>query len=51
VEKITGKKRGWGQRRNERGARLKVVDIFKDERMTKAVLEFLEDTEIGRRYE
>jgi hypothetical protein len=51
VEKITGKKRGRGQQRNERGARLKVVDLFKDERMTEAVLEFLEDTEIDRRYE
>jgi hypothetical protein len=42
VEKITGKKRGRGQRRNERGARLKVVDLFKDERLTEAVLEFLQ---------
>jgi hypothetical protein len=28
-----------------------VVDLFKDERLTGAVLEFLKDTEIGRRYE
>jgi hypothetical protein len=40
-----------GQRRSERGARLKVVDLVKDERLTGAVLEFLEETEIGRRYE
>jgi hypothetical protein len=51
VERITGKKRKRGQRRSERGARLKVVDVFKDERLTEAVLEFLKDTEIGRRYE
>jgi hypothetical protein len=36
---------------NERGARLKVAELFKDERLTGAVLEFLEETEIGRRYE
>jgi hypothetical protein len=30
---------------------MKVVDLFKNERLTAAVLEFLEDTEIGRRYE
>jgi hypothetical protein len=41
VEKITGKKRKRGQRRSERGARLKVVDLFRDERLTEAVLEFL----------
>jgi hypothetical protein len=40
-----------GQRRRERGARLKVVDLFKDERLTGAVLDFLKDTEVGRRYE
>jgi hypothetical protein len=40
-----------GQRRSERGASLKVVDLFKDERLSEAVLEFLRDTEIGRRYE
>jgi hypothetical protein len=51
VERLTGKKRKRGQRRSERGARLKVVDLFKDERLTEAVLEFLKDTEIGRRYE
>jgi hypothetical protein len=51
VERITGRKRKRGQRRSERGARLKVVDLFKDERLTGAVLEFLDDTEIGRRYE
>jgi hypothetical protein len=51
VERLTGKKRKRGQRRSERGARLKVVDLFKDERLTGAVLEFLKDTEIGRRYE
>jgi hypothetical protein len=41
VEKISGKKRKCGQRRSERGARLKVVDLFRDERPTEAVLEFL----------
>jgi hypothetical protein len=46
-----GKKRKRRQRRSERGARLKVVDLFRDERLTEAVLEFLKDTEIGRRYE
>jgi hypothetical protein len=51
VEKIKGRKRQRGQRRSERGARLKLVDLFKDERLTGAVLEFLEETEIGRRYE
>jgi hypothetical protein len=45
-----GKKRKRRQRRSERGARLKVVDLFRDERLTEAVLEFLKDTEIGRRY-
>jgi hypothetical protein len=50
-ERIMGNKRKRGQRRSERGARLKVVDLFKDERLTEAVLEFLKDTEIGRRYE
>jgi hypothetical protein len=28
-----------------------VVSLFQDERLTGAVLEFLEQTEIGRRYE
>jgi hypothetical protein len=51
VERITGKRRKRGQRRRERGARLKVVDLFKDERLTGAVLDFLKDTEVGRRYE
>jgi hypothetical protein len=51
VERIKGKKRKRGQRRSERGAQLKVVDLFKDERLTEAVLGFLKDTEIGRRYE
>jgi hypothetical protein len=40
-----------GQRRSERGARLKVVDLFNDQRLSEEVLEFLRDTEIGRRYE
>jgi hypothetical protein len=44
IEKITGKKRG-------RGDRLKVVTLFQDERLTDAILEFLAETEIGRRYE
>jgi hypothetical protein len=44
VERLKGKRRG-------RGARLKVVSLFQDERLTDAVLEFLEQTEIGRRYE
>jgi hypothetical protein len=35
----------------ERGARLKVVNLFKDERLTGAVLDFLKDTDIGKRYE
>jgi hypothetical protein len=30
---------------------LKVVDLFKDDRLTEAVLEFIADTEVGRRYE
>jgi hypothetical protein len=51
VERITGRKRKRGQQRNECGARLKVVNLFKDERLTGAVLEFLEETEIGRRFE
>jgi hypothetical protein len=51
VERLTGKKRKRGQRRSGRGARLKVVDLFEDERLTEAVLEFLKDIEIGRRYE
>jgi hypothetical protein len=34
-----------------RGARLNVVSLFQDERLTEAILEFLEQTEIGRRYE
>jgi hypothetical protein len=44
VERITGKRR-------KRGARVKVVDLFKDERLTGAVLDFLKDTDIGKRYE
>jgi hypothetical protein len=44
IEKITGRKRG-------RGRRLKVVTLFHDERLTDAILEFLAETEIGRRYE
>jgi hypothetical protein len=43
VKRITGRKRKRGQRRCERGARLKVVDPFKEERLTEAVLEFLKD--------
>jgi hypothetical protein len=44
VERLKGRRRG-------RGARLKVVSLFQDEQLTDAVLEFLEQTEIGRRYE
>jgi hypothetical protein len=51
VERITGKRRKRGQRRRERGARLKVADLFKDERLTGVVLDFLKDTDIGKRYE
>jgi hypothetical protein len=43
VEWLKGRWRG-------RGARLKVVSFFQDEWLTDAVLEFLEQTEIGRRY-
>jgi hypothetical protein len=28
-----------------------VVSLFQDERLTKVILEFLEETEVGRRYE
>jgi hypothetical protein len=51
IERITGKRRKRGQRRRERGARVKVVDLFKDERLTGAVLDFLKDTDVGKRYE
>jgi ribonuclease HI len=44
VERITGK-----QQRNR--GRLKAVEMFKDERLTEAVLEFLAVTGIGRWYE
>ena len=43
VEKITGKPR-------RRRGRLKAVEIFSDDRLTKAILEFLAATEVGRRY-
>jgi hypothetical protein len=51
VERITGKRRKRGQRRRERGARVKVVDLFKNEKLTGAVLDFLKDTDIGKRWE
>jgi hypothetical protein len=44
IEKLTGKRRG-------RGRRLKVVSLFQDERFTEAILDFLDETEIGKRYE
>jgi hypothetical protein len=44
IERLKGKRRG-------RGPRLKVVSLFQDERLTEFVLEFLEATEVGRRYE
>jgi hypothetical protein len=44
VERLKGKRRG-------RGARLNVVSLFQDERLTEVILEFLEETEVGRRYE
>jgi hypothetical protein len=44
VEPLKGKRRGTG-------ARLKVVSLFQDERLTEVILEFLEETEVGRRYE
>jgi hypothetical protein len=44
IEKLTGKGRG-------RGRRLKVVSLFQDERFTEAILDFLDETEIGKRYE
>jgi hypothetical protein len=31
--------------------RLKVVDLFNDDRLTKAILEFLAATEVSRHYE
>jgi hypothetical protein len=31
--------------------RLKAVDLFTDDRLTKAILDFLAATEVGRRYE
>jgi hypothetical protein len=43
VERIRG-------RRGRPRGRLKVVDLFRDDRLTKAILEFLSATEIGRRY-
>jgi hypothetical protein len=44
VERLKGKRRG-------RGTRLNVVSLFQDERLTKDILEFLERTDIGKRYE
>jgi hypothetical protein len=44
LKKITGRKGG-------RGGSLKAVELFKDERLTEALLEFLADTEVGRRCE
>jgi hypothetical protein len=44
IERLKGKWRG-------RGVRLNVVSLFQDERLTEAILEFLERIEIGRRYE
>jgi hypothetical protein len=43
VERLKGKRRG-------RGARFNVVSLFQDERLTEVILEFLAETEIGRRY-
>jgi hypothetical protein len=44
VERLKGKRRG-------RDARLNVVSLFRDERLTEVILEFLAETEVGRRYE
>jgi hypothetical protein len=44
VERIMGKTRRLRER-------LKVVDLFNDDRLTKAILEFLAATEVGRHYE
>jgi hypothetical protein len=44
VEQLKGKRRG-------RGIRLNVVSLFQDERYTKDILEVLERTDIGKRYE
>jgi hypothetical protein len=44
IERLRGKRRG-------RGGRVNVVSLFQDERLTEAVLEFLEETEVGKRYE
>jgi hypothetical protein len=44
VERITGKTRRLRER-------LKVVDLFNDDRLTKAILEFLAATQVGRHYE
>jgi hypothetical protein len=44
VARITGKTRRLRER-------LKAVDLFTDDRLTKAILDFLAVTEVGRRYE
>jgi hypothetical protein len=44
IEKLTGKRRG-------RGRRLKVVSLFQDERFTEAIVDVLDETEIGKQYE
>jgi hypothetical protein len=44
VERLKGKRRG-------RDARLNAVSLFQDERLTEVNLEFLAETEVGRRYE
>jgi hypothetical protein len=41
IEKLTGKGRG-------RGRQLKVVSLFQDEWFTEAILDFLDETEIGK---
>jgi hypothetical protein len=44
MEKVKGRKRG-------RGARMSVAALFQDDRLTKGILDFLDATEVGRRYE
>jgi hypothetical protein len=44
IERLRGKRQG-------RGRRVNVVSLFQDEWLTEAILEFLEEMEVGKRYE
>jgi hypothetical protein len=47
-EEADGEGEGAGARQ---GGRMCVASLFQDDRLTKGILDFLEATEVGRRYE